>query len=154
MEITLKINGSIYKTLVDSDELLVDTLRRLGFKSVKKGCGTTSCGICSVLVEGKLVPSCSYYSIRAGGKSILTVEGIEKEAREIGEFITSEGAEQCGFCSPGLVMAVYAMTKELRQPSLEEVKHYLAGNMCRCSGFQGQHRGILNYLEVKANASK
>jgi len=153
MEITMSINGTSYKTSIDSNELLVDTLRRLGFKSVKRGCDTTSCGICSVLVDGKLVPSCSFYSLRAEGKEILTVEGIQEEAREIGHYLTAEGAEQCGFCSPGLVMAVYAMQLELTAPSLEEVKHYLAGNMCRCSGFEGQHRGIMKYLEVATNAN-
>lgn len=151
MKITLEVNGTAYETLVEVDEMLLDTLRRLGFKSVKRGCGTTSCGICSVIVDGQLVPSCSYYSFRADGKTVLTVEGIEEEARLIGRYITAEGAEQCGFCSPGLVMAVYAMKNEIDRPSLEAVKHYLAGNMCRCSGFQGQHRGILKYLEVHVN---
>lgn len=154
MEVTLKINGVDYRILAKADELLVDTLRRLGYKSVKRGCGTTACGICSVLIEERLVPSCAYYTVRADGKSILTVEGIEEEARLIGKYITEEGAEQCGFCSPGLVMAVYAMQLELSNPTLEEVKHYLAGNMCRCSGYQGQHRGIMKYLEVKSNENQ
>ncbi|MBN2897219.1 MAG: 2Fe-2S iron-sulfur cluster binding domain-containing protein [Clostridia bacterium] len=154
MEIELTVNDIQFKTLVEPDEMLLDTLRRLGFKSVKRGCDTTSCGICSVIVDGKLVPSCSYYSVRAAGKSVLTVEGIQEEARRIGAYLTAEGAEQCGFCSPGLVMAVYAMKNELRNPTLADIKHYLAGNMCRCSGYEGQHRGILKYLEVCGNASQ
>jgi carbon-monoxide dehydrogenase small subunit len=154
MEISLKVNGRDYSILVTQNEMLLDTLRKLGFKSVKRGCDTTSCGICSVIVEGKLVPSCSYYAYRADGKSVLTVEGIQEEAREIGKYITAEGAEQCGFCSPGLIMAVHAMTTEIKNPTLDQVKHYLAGNMCRCSGYVGQHRGILKYLEVKAYGSK
>lgn len=154
MEITINVNGQSYKTLISINEMLLDTLRRLGFKSVKRGCDTTSCGICSVIVDGKLVPSCSYYAYRADGKKVLTVEGIQDEAREIAKYITEEGAEQCGFCSPGLIMAVYAMMSEIDVPTVESVKHYLAGNMCRCSGYAGQHRGILKYLEVKAHADQ
>lgn len=154
MEITINVNGQSYTTVININEMLLDTLRRLGFKSVKRGCDTTSCGICSVIVDGKLVPSCSYYAHRADGKTILTVEGIQEEAREIAKYLTAEGAEQCGFCSPGLIMAIHAMTSEIEAPSLEGVKRYLAGNMCRCSGYAGQHRGILKYLEVKAHAGQ
>jgi carbon-monoxide dehydrogenase small subunit len=149
MEIMLTINKQKRKLLVESDEFLLDTLRKAGIKSVKRGCDTTSCGMCSISVDNKLVSSCSYYTIRAIGKEILTVEGIPEEAGLIADFITAEGAEQCGFCSPGLVMAIYTMKNELEEFSLDNIKHYLAGNFCRCSGYEGQHRAILKYLEVK-----
>lgn len=149
MEIMLTINRQKRKLLIEPDEYLLDTLRKAGIKSVKRGCDTTSCGMCSISVDNKLVNSCSYYSIRAIGKEILTVEGIQEEASLIADFITAEGAEQCGFCSPGLVMAIYAMKNDLKEYSLESIKHYLAGNFCRCSGYEGQHRAILKYLEVK-----
>lgn len=149
MEVTLNINNSKYNVLINSNDYLYDTLRKIGFKSLKKGCDTTSCGMCSVSIDDKLIPSCSYHTIRAVGKNIITVEGIKDEASVIADYLTEEGVEQCGFCSPGLVMAVFTMKKELVDPSLEDVKHYLAGNMCRCSGYEGQHRAIMKYLEVK-----
>lgn len=148
MEVKLKINGVSYNYLAEVDEYLLDTLRKLGFKSVKRGCDTTSCGVCSVIVDEVLVPSCSYLTVRADKKSILTVEGIQKEAREIAKFITAEGVEQCGFCSPGHVMAIHALKRDLHNPTMEDIKHYLAGNMCRCSGYEGQHRAIKKMLEV------
>lgn len=149
MEVKLIINGRIYHYLAQADEYLLDTLRSLGYKSVKRGCDTTSCGVCSVIVDDILVPSCSYLTIRADHKHILTVEGIAEEAKEIAKYITAEGVEQCGFCSPGQVMAIHALKKELDHPTLEEIKHYLAGNMCRCSGYEGQHRAIKKMLEVE-----
>ncbi len=148
MEVSLRINGTHYNFSASPDEVLVDTLRKLGYKSVKRGCDMTSCGVCNIIVNEKLVPSCSYLTVRAHNKAILTVEGIQDEARVIGKYIVAEGVEQCGFCSPGHIMAIYSMKFELENPSLDEVKHYLAGNMCRCSGFEGQNRAILKYLEV------
>lgn len=79
----------------------------------------------------------------------MTMEGMQKEAEEFGAFLADEGAEQCGFCNPGFIMNVFAMEKELENPSEEDVKEYLAGNLCRCSGFVGQTRSILKYLEHK-----
>jgi carbon-monoxide dehydrogenase small subunit len=149
MEVKLIINGTHYKFAADPDEYLIDTLRKLGYKSVKRGCDTTSCGICSIMVDHKLVPSCSYLTVRAHNKPIITVEGIQTEARKIAEMITSEGVDQCGFCSPGHVMGIYALMQENSQPTMDEVKHFLAGNLCRCSGYEGQHRALKKLLEVK-----
>lgn len=149
MEVNLKINDARYKYSAEADEYLLDTLRKLGYKSVKRGCDTTSCGICSIVVDGKLIPSCSYLTVRADGKEIITVEGIKEEARLIAEMITSEGVDQCGFCSPGHVMAIYTLMKQEKKPSMEEMKHYLAGNLCRCSGYEGQHRALEKLMEVK-----
>jgi carbon-monoxide dehydrogenase small subunit len=149
MTIKININGTDYDYTPKPGEYLLDTLRDLGFKSVKRGCDTTSCGVCSIVVDNKLVPSCSYLTMRADGKSVVTVEGIEEEAREIAHYITAEGVEQCGFCSPGHVMAIHMLKKELNHPTMDDIKHYLAGNMCRCSGYEGQHRAIKKMLEVK-----
>ncbi len=147
MEVTLIINGDKYKFAALPDERLVDTLRKLGIKSVKKGCETASCGVCNVLVDGRLVPSCAYLTVRADQKEITTLEGIQDLARKIGAYIVAEGVEQCGFCSPGHMMAIVAMLKENPHPSLEEIKHELAGNLCRCSGYEGQHRAISRFVE-------
>lgn len=149
MEVMLHVNHNRHRVLVRPDEMLLDTLRRLGYKSVKRGCDTTTCGICSVAIDGQLVPSCSYLAVRAQGKHVLTVEGIPDEARRIAEVLTAEGVEQCGHCSPSLVMAIHTLLAENPHPTEEELHHYLAGNLCRCSGYEGQHRALRKYLEVK-----
>ena len=95
--------------------------------------------------------SCSVLAARIDGKKVMTMEGLQEEAKEFGTFLANEGAEQCGFCNPGFIMNVLAMTKELEDPTEEEIKEYLAGNLCRCSGFIGQTRSILKYLEYKKN---
>ena len=79
----------------------------------------------------------------------MTMEGMQKEAEEFGAFLADEGAEQCGFCNPGFIMNIFAMENELEDPTEEEIKEYLAGNLCRCSGFVGQTRSILKYLQYK-----
>lgn len=147
MEVTLIINGDHFGFSAEPDEVLLDTLRKLGYKSVKRGCETTSCGVCHILVDGKLVPSCAYLTVRANRKKIITVEGVEDKARAIGAYIAKEGAEQCGYCSPGHMMGLVAMFEENAKPSIDAIKHFMAGNLCRCSGYQGQHRAILSYVE-------
>ena len=82
------------------------------------------------------------------------MEGVEKEAAQFGEFLADEGAEQCGFCSPGFIMNVLAMARELQNPTLDEIKEYLAGNLCRCTGYMGQLRAIKKYIEVKMQRKK
>jgi len=149
MEVTLLINGDRFSFSAAPDEVLLDTLRKLGYKSVKKGCETASCGVCHILVDGHLVPSCAFLTVRAHHKHITTLEGVQTEAREIAEYIIAEGAEQCGYCSPGHMMTLIALFHENEKPTMDEVKHYLAGNLCRCSGYEGQHRALEKYLEVK-----
>ena len=84
-------------------------------------------------------------------ESIGTLEGLQEEAAEFGAFIANQGAEQCGFCNPGMIMNAIALFREIPDPTEEEIKEYLAGNLCRCSGYEGQLRGILNFLEYKKN---
>ena len=149
MKVNLDINNRIYETYIDADEALLGVLRKLGYKSVKKGCDTGACGVCSVLIDGKPTLSCQFLAARAEGHKITTVEGLGKDADEIVDAIVSEGADQCGYCGPSLVLTTYAMKKELKDPTIEKIKHYLAGNLCRCSGFEGQLRGIKRYMGVK-----
>lgn len=149
MKLILNINGKINSTYIDADETLLHVLRKLGYKSVKEGCDTGTCGVCSVLIDGKPVLSCSYLAARAEGHEIVTMEGLGEEAADIITAITDEGADQCGFCGPSLVLTAYAMKKELKNPTDDEIKHYLAGNICRCSGYEGQMRGIKKYMGVK-----
>lgn len=149
MKVTLNINNQLYDTLVRPDEYLVETLRRIGFVSVKKGCENTSCGVCTVLIDLKAIPSCSYLTVRAEGHSITTIEGIFEEAEKISQVMCKEGSDQCGFCNPGFSLMVYAMKLEGVEPTEEGIKHYLNGNLCRCTGYVGQHKAIQAYLEVK-----
>ena len=131
--------------------MLLEFLRSLGCYSVKRGCETANCGLCTVLVNDKPMLSCSVLAARIDGKKVITMEGLQAESEEFGTFLANEGAEQCGFCNPGFIMNVLAMTKELEDPTEEEIKEYLAGNLCRCSGFVGQTRSILKYLKYKKN---
>ncbi len=129
--------------------LLIDLVRAHGCKSVKRGCETANCGLCTVFLDEKPVLSCSVLAARASGHSITTLEGLQEEAAEFGAFIADQGAEQCGFCNPGFIMNALALFREKPDPSEEEIKEYLAGNLCRCSGYEGQLRGILNFLAWK-----
>ena len=101
------------------------------------------------MVDGKTVLSCAYPVARANGKIIKTLEGVREEALEFGGFMADEGAEQCGFCSPGFIMNVLAMVGQIKNPSDNEILEFLSGNMCRCSGYESQLRAIRKYLAFK-----
>ena len=146
MQIETIING--HKTIwqLEADASLADVLRQEGYLSVRKGCDTSCCGLCTVWLEGKPVLSCTVPAFRAAGKEITTLEGVSEEAEAFAKVLAAEGAEQCGFCSPGFIMTVLAMKRELSQPSEEEILHYLTGNLCRCTGYVGQLRAVKTYL--------
>lgn len=148
MILNVKVNGEKKAYDIKSDEYLVDVLRRDGFLSVKQACDTGSCGLCTVILNEKAVLSCSYLAVRAEGAEIRTLEGLTKDEQKLGEYIVQEGADQCGYCSPGLILTVVAMKNELVNPSDEEIKGYLTGNLCRCTGYESQLRAIKKYLEV------
>lgn len=149
MQIELKLNGRICKADVAPDMRLLDFVREQGCASVKCGCDTSNCGLCTLWLDGKPVLSCSVLAVRANGHEVTTLEGLQADAAEFGAFLADEGAEQCGYCSPGFIMNVLAMVKELPNPTEEQIQHYLAGNLCRCSGYQGQLRAIRKYLLAK-----
>ncbi len=148
MQITAVINGKTSVLEVAPDEMLADALRRIGFLSIRKGCDTSCCGLCTVWVNGKPLLSCTMPAFRAEGREITTIEGVSAEAEKFARILAAEGSEQCGFCSPGFIMTVLAMKNELPQPTEEQIKHYLAGNLCRCTGYMGQMRAVKTYLEV------
>lgn len=148
MRIEVTINGKKVAMNVENNELLADTLRTQGMLSIRKGCDTTCCGLCTVWIDGKPTLSCVTLSFRVDGKQITTIEGVQKEAIEFAQLLTAEGAEQCGFCSPGFIMTVLAMKNELINPTEEEIVHYLTGNLCRCTGYMGQLRAVKKYLGV------
>ena len=149
MNIKFWLNGIQHQEEVDPGMLLIDFLREKGCYSVKRGCETANCGLCTVLMDEKPILSCSMLAVRIDGKKITTLEGLQKEAEEFGTFLANEGAEQCGFCNPGFIMNVIAMLRELEEPDEEQIKEYLAGNLCRCSGFVSQTASILKYLNYK-----
>lgn len=149
MLIKMWLNGKAVRAHIKSDTLLLDFVREQGCKSVKYGCDTSNCGLCTVMLEGKPVLSCSTLAARVEGKHVVTLEGLQDEAREFGEFLADQGADQCGYCNPGFIMNILAMMKELDDPTDDEIKEYLAGNLCRCSGFVGQMRSIRNYIKSK-----
>ena len=149
MEIKLTLNGKSVTASVDADKLLLDFLREQGCLSVKRGCETANCGLCTVLLDGVPVLSCSVLAARAAGHQVQTLAGLQQEAEEFVGFIADQGAEQCGFCNPGFVMNTIALLRENPHPTDEEIRAYLAGNLCRCAGYEGQLRGIRNYLDWK-----
>lgn len=136
------LNGKPIKEEIAPDLLLIDFVRSHGCYSVKRGCETSNCGLCTVFMNEKPVLSCSMLAARANGARIDTLEGLQKEAEEFGAFIADQGAEQCGFCNPGTIMNAIALFRENPDPTDEEIKEYLSGNLCRCSGYEGQLRGI------------
>ena len=149
MKISLMLNGTKIEREIAPDLLLIDFVREEGCYSVKRGCETSGCGLCTVFLDEKPVLSCSVLAARADGHAVTTLEGLQKEAEEFGAFIADQGAEQCGFCNPGMIMNAIALFGENPDPTEEEMKEYLAGNLCRCSGYEGQLRGMKAFLEYK-----
>ena len=152
VNVKLWINGKMVQDEVAPDTTLYTYLRNKGYKSVKCGCETANCGLCTVWVDDVSVLSCSMLVARMDGKKVTTLEGLQDEAEEFGMILAREGAEQCGSCSPGLIMNVLRMKRELENPTEESVKHYLAGNLCRCTGYMGQLRAIKKYLGISEEA--
>ena len=149
MQITFTLNHKKVTAEIAADTVLLDLVRSLGYKSVKCGCETANCGLCTVFLDEKPVLSCSVLAARVNGRSVTTLEGLQEEAAEFGAFIADQGAEQCGFCNPGFIINALALFRENPDPGEDEIKEYLAGNLCRCSGYEGQLRGILNFLAWK-----
>ena len=157
MRINFWLNGVKKEEEICPDTLLLDFLRSLGCYSVKCGCETANCGLCTVSGGGK---TCAFLRHACWQRALRDARvddpggSAGRRQRNSVHLIADEGAEQCGFCNPGFIMNVIAMTKELTDPTEDEIKEYLAGSLCRCSGFVGQTRSILKYLEYKKNQEK
>ena len=151
MRVELNVNAKRHQLEVEPAEMLADTLRKLGYLSIRKGCDTSCCGLCTVWLDEKPLLSCTVPAFRAEGRKVTTIEGVSAEAEKFATLLAAEGSEQCGFCSPGFIMTVIAMKKELENPSEEEIKDYLNGNLCRCTGYMGQMRAIRTYLGGKGS---
>lgn len=138
-KISLIINDKKHTIEVDIRETLLDVLReRLHYTGVKRGCSVGECGACTVLVDGLPIDSCIYMAVWADGKEILTVEGLEKngELSKVQKAYIDEGAVQCGFCTPGLVLTTTSLVNSGKQYSDEEIKREISGHLCRCTGYQ------------------
>ena len=125
MEIKLKLNGRNIMASVEADTVLLDFLREKGCLSVKRGCDTSNCGLCTVLMDGKPILSCSTLAVRADGHEIYTLEGLQAEASDFVGFIADQGADQCGFCNPGFVMNTIALLRENPDPTEDEIRAFL-----------------------------
>ncbi len=146
MDIKLILNNKPIVDQIDPDMLLIDFLRKHQCFSVKRGCDTSNCGLCTVLLNEKPVLSCSVLAARADSSQIFTLEGLKEEAEPFATFVADQGAEQCGFCNPGFIVNTIALLRENPDPTDTEILQFLSGNLCRCSGYDGQLRGIRNFL--------
>lgn len=137
-QITLKVNGGVHQLLVEPRQTLLDVLREeLGLTGTKKACNLGSCGCCTVLMDGKPVLSCLILAIDAQGKAILTIEGIADRDRlhPIQQAFIDHNAFQCGFCTPGMILAAKALLDENPRPTEDEIREGISGNLCRCTGY-------------------
>ena len=144
-EISLRLNGRQEKFVIDDADTLLEVLRdRFKLWSVREGCGVGACGTCTVLLDGKPVSSCFLLAVRAAEHDILTLEGLGKGGtlHYIQEAFVSQRALQCAYCTPGFVLSVKAMLDEIPNPSDDDIREYLSGNLCRCAGYADILRAV------------
>ncbi|MDD3705460.1 MAG: (2Fe-2S)-binding protein [Clostridiaceae bacterium] len=148
----MEVNGKAYSIEVDIRESLLEVLRnRLQFTGVKQGCSVGECGACTVLIDGLPVDSCIYLAVWADGKKITTIEGVSKdgELSKVQQAFVDEGAVQCGFCTPGLVLTATSLTDSGREYSDEEIKREISGHLCRCTGYNKIFNAVKKVLDDK-----
>jgi aerobic carbon-monoxide dehydrogenase small subunit len=144
-EINLRINGREEKITIDNADTLLEVLRdRFKLWSVREGCGVGACGTCTVLIDNRPVSSCFLLAARLAGHDIVTLEGLNEgpELHYIQEAFVSQRALQCAYCTPGFVLSVKALLDEIADPSDEEIREYLSGNLCRCAGYADILRAV------------
>lgn len=154
MQIKLTVNGVPREWTVRPDEILLETLRNQGFFSLRGGCYTGQCGICTIHMDGLPVLACLTQSAKADGRNIMTLEGTGQRGKDVAAALMAEGVDQCGYCAPGTIMSILYLESVAEAPTDEEILHYMNGNLCRCSGYAGQLRGIRRYLEGKNNENR
>ena len=139
IDVAFTVNGETVHLAVSPDASLLDALREdLELTGTKQGCGEGECGACSVLLNGKVVNSCLVLAVECAGAEVLTIEGLGRigKLHPLQEAFVQNGAVQCGFCTPGMIMAAYALLKENPSPSEADVRRALEGNLCRCTGYR------------------
>jgi carbon-monoxide dehydrogenase small subunit len=144
MKISLTVNRARREVEIDPGEMLLELLRREGYKGVKKGCGSGDCGACAVLLDGRAVNSCLVLAAKADGREVLTIEGLSEGGalHPLQEALLDEGAVQCGYCTPGMTIAAFDLLLHRPEPSEEEIREGISGNLCRCTGYVKQIRAI------------
>ncbi len=137
-QIQITVNEEEHDLLVHPNRTLLDLLRYdLGLTGTKEGCDEGDCGACTVIVNGKVMASCLVLAVEVDGAAITTIEGLHQgdELHPIQQAFVDSGAVQCGFCTPGMILTTKALLDEIPDPSEEDIKHYLEGNLCRCTGY-------------------
>ncbi len=156
VHVTTTINGDPTEFLCEADETLLDVLRdRLGMTGSKEGCGTGDCGACSVTVDGRLVCSCLILGAEAEGREIGTIEGMAQgeTLHPLQRKFIEHAALQCGICTPGILVAAKSLLEHNPDPTEEEVRYWLAGNLCRCTGYDKIIRAVLDAAQEMREAS-
>ena len=156
IHVTTTINGDETDFLCDAEDTLLDVLRdRLGLTGTKEGCGTGDCGACSVLVDGRLVCSCLMLGVEAEGREVATIEGMAKgdQLHPLQQKFIEMAALQCGICTPGILVAAKSLLERNPDPSEEEVRYWLAGNLCRCTGYDKIIRAVIETAADMRRAS-
>jgi aerobic-type carbon monoxide dehydrogenase small subunit (CoxS/CutS family) len=150
MEIDLTINGEARTLTIEPNELLIDVLRKEGYKGVKRGCDEGTCGSCTIILNGRAVKSCILFAAQAHEGSITTIEGIgtRENPHPLQQAFVDEGVVQCGFCIPGLILSAKTLLDRNSSPTKDDVKSTLDGNLCRCTGYSGQIKAVLNAAAV------
>ncbi len=144
-KIKMCVNGEAAEVEIRPEDTLLYVLReRLCLTGTKEGCGEGDCGACTVLVDKKIVNSCIFPAIQADGRSVMTIEGVEKDPElvRIQRAFVDHGAVQCGFCSPGMILAAAALLRETPQPTESQIRRGLSGNICRCTGYQAMVEAV------------
>jgi len=144
--LALEVNGVAYEEEIEPHRNLLSVLRgELGLTGSKEGCDDSECGACMVLVDGRPVNSCSFLALQAGGRGVQTVEGLARagELHPLQAAFLEQGGVQCGFCTPGMLMSAKALLDQNPHPTEAEVKRYLGGNLCRCTGYAGIVRAVM-----------
>lgn len=156
MEIKLSINGRNRLAKVNPGDTLLKAIRRFGLTGTKEGCGEGECGACTVLIDGLPINSCLYLAVNAQGKEIFTIEGLkdEKGLHPLQQAFIEEGAIQCGYCTPGMVLVGKALLDRKRNPTEEDIRNSLSGNLCRCTGYVKIVNAIKRVAEGGENNEK
>ena len=144
--LTFAVNGVAYDEEIEPHRTLLSVLRtELGLTGTKEGCDDSECGACMVLIDGRPVNSCSFLALQAGGRKVLTVEGLSTDRilHPLQSAFLGEGGVQCGFCTPGMLMSAKALLDHNPHPTEAEVKRSLGGNLCRCTGYSGIVRAVM-----------
>ncbi|MCD6396409.1 MAG: (2Fe-2S)-binding protein [Spirochaetaceae bacterium] len=154
IKLTMTVNKKTVETEIEPYARLLDVLRdKFGFTGVKEGCGIGECGACTIIMNGKKVNSCMILAAQAQGANILTIEGVENpdgSMHPVQDAFLEKGAVQCGFCTPGMVISSYHLLSENQDPTDQEIKEAISGNLCRCTGY----KQIINAVHTAANNMK